>query len=549
MVDWIIFKKPQRYIGNEWNVIKKDHYGKIKICLCYPDLYEVGMSNLGIRIIYALFNSFSNVVCERAFMPDQDFCDFLKRNKLTLFSLETKTPLSDFEVLGFNFNYELNYTNFLAMLSLGGIELKSAFRKDLIVLGGGVANPEGLAEFVDVFFLGEFEDMAFKFIDTLQRYKEKEERLRVLAEYEGFYVPKFYNFYLKGDKYIFEKKYRYAKLPIKRFYVKDMDKVYVPTNWLTPHTEIVHDRVQVEIARGCPNRCFFCQANRLYFPYRQRSVDCIIDIIKRTYDSSGYENFSLLALSASNYSNIEELIDKVSEYFGKDKIGISLPSLRIEDIVDNLYRSLTKLKKVSATFAIESATSRLRERINKNIDMKKLWETAKILRTLNLRHIKLYFMFGLPYEEDEDLIAMGRFVNEIRKESKLRINLSINTFIPKPFSHFQNMPIDKEEEIERKRKLILENMPKYGIRVSFSNPKRSVLEAIISRADRNLCKVILRAFNLGACFDSYPEKFNYRIWERAFIEENIDKYIYLNNKRDNFSWSYISIESDGEKNI
>jgi len=542
MLDWKIFRKPQRYLGNEWNVIKKSHHRKIKICLCYPDLYELGMSNLGMRIIYSQLNTFPDVVCERAFMPDEDLHMYLKEHKKRLFSLETKTDLCNFEIVGFNLNYELNYTNFLTMLSLGGLEIKTHDRKDVIILGGSIANPESLAEFVDVFFLGEFEEVANQFIEVLRKYKAKEERLRALAELDGFYIPKFYNVYPKGNIYIYERQYKYAKLPIKKVYVKDLNTSFFPTRWLTTLTEIVHDRAQIEIARGCPNKCFFCQARCLYFPYRERKLSCITDLMKKTYESSGYENFSLLALSASDYSEIETLIDEVTEHFMNKKVGVSLPSLRVEDIVGELYRSLTKIKRISATFAIEAATHFLREKINKNIDVNKLFEAARILKSLHFRHVKLYFMFGFPQEEDSDLTAIGEFVKELKKKSDLKINLSINAFIPKPFSYFENVKMDNEDTLQRKRSLILSSIPKdRGIKVYISHAKRSILEGLISRADRSFSKVIYEAFLLGVRFDSYRERFNFKVWDHVLKRYDIDTGHCLDG-RDNFSWSHIQVK-------
>ncbi len=543
-MDWINFKKPQRYLGNEHNVIKKSYFpGQVRICLCFPDLYELGMSNVGMKIIYGQLNSFEGIYCERVFMPDEDLYLYLTEKKKKLFSLETKTPLCDFEILGFNFGYELNFTNFLAMLSSGGVELRALERKDTIVLGGGIANPEGLAEFVDVFFLGEFEVQAEKFAEIIKRYKDKEERLRALAEIDGFYIPKFYDVYIKGNRFVFEKKYKHAKLPIRKVFVKDLDNSFFPVNWLTPHTAIVHDRAQIEIARGCPNECSFCQARCLYFPYRERGVERVLDLAKGVYKSSGYENLSLLSLSASNYSNIEKLVEEITAYFKDKCVGVSLPSLRIEDVVGRLYKSLRRIKKVSATFAVEAATETLRERINKKIDLNKLFEAARVLKSLNSRHIKLYFMFGLPYEEDSDLLAIGDFLRTLKAESRLKINLSINAFIPKPFSSFEDVDMESAQKLLKKKELILSNIPRdRDVKLSISNIRKSILEAVTSYADRSFSKVIYRAFCLGARFDSYDERFNYSVWREAFKQSGTSMEDYLQRKKDNFSFSHIEMK-------
>ena len=535
-------RKPQRYLGNEWNVIKKSHISRIRMCLCYPDLYEIGMSNLGLRIIYSLLNSFEDVVCERAFMPGEDFYLYLRQRKIKLFSLETKTALSDFEVVGFNFDYELNFTNFLSMLNAAGIELRSKDRNDLIVLGGGVANPESLWEFVDVFFLGEFEEKAASFVNVLRRYKDKNARLKALSEIDGFYVPSFYNVYKKGQEYIFEKKYRYAKLPIRKVYVRNLNNSFYPTEWLTPYTSIAHDRAQIEIARGCPNRCFFCQARAMYFPYRERSPFRIIDLADNIYKNSGYENISLLALSASNYSNIESLVSDLADYCSKKTIGLSLPSLRIEDVVDRLHKYLFRIKKVSATFAVEAATERLRNAINKKIDIKKLMEAAKILKSLYSRHIKLYFMYGLPSETDDDIIAIKSFLRELTRVSRLKVNLSVNIFIPKPFSYFENVLINDNEELERKRRLILYSIPRNrSIKASIASPYKSILESAISRADRGFSSLLYEAYMLGARFDAYGECFNKDVWNEALKRAGFNLNEYLSESTDNFPWSHIHI--------
>jgi radical SAM family uncharacterized protein len=539
MIDFGIFKRPQRYIGNEWNVIKKysQDDSKIKICICYPDLYEIGMSNLGIRIIYGILNQFRDVICERVFMPDADFARFLKKNKIKLFSLETKI-----EIIGFNFNYELNFTNFLHILDLGGIPLKAEQRRDIIVVGGGIANPEPLAEFVDLFFLGEFEEVAKRFVEILRRYKDKEARLKAFAEANGFYVPKFYSFYLYKDNYIFEKKYNYANLPIRKIHVKNLDDSFYPLNWLTPYTSVVHDRAQIEIARGCPNRCTFCQARCLYYPYRERRVFTIKEIVRRIYESSGYENFSLLALSASDYSSLEELIDELMDYFKEKRIGLSLPSLRIKDVLGRLYKKLISLKKTSLTVAIEVARDSLREKLNKHINCEELFEAAKILNTLKIKHIKIYFMYGFPQEEEEDLIAIGKFLEKLSRESKLNLNVSINIFVPKPFSIWEKVDMEKEEILKEKKKIICKNIPsKKFIKVSFSYLQRSILEAVLSRGDRDLSRVIYRAYLKGARFEGYRESFSWEIWQDCFEEENIDYHFYLEKNTKNSPWSFIKI--------
>jgi radical SAM family uncharacterized protein len=539
MITWEAFRRPQRYLDCEWNVIKKSHNGRIKIALCFPDLYEVGMSNLGLRIIYGLLNEIEDVVCERAFMPDLDFGEYLRKRNKKLFSLETKTPLDAFDILGFNLSYGLNFTNFLYMLEAARIPLIAEERVGLIVLGGGVTNPEPLAKFVDVFFLGEFEEKAYQFIEVLRRYQNKESRLRALAEIEGFYVPKFYEVIQEKERFHFVKKYRYAQFPIRKVYVKDLNSSYYPLDWLTPYTQIVHDRAQIEIARGCPHNCYFCQARCLYYPYRERSVDCILEYLDKIYKKSGYENFSFLALSASDYSQIEALLDKAEGLLKGKGVGISLPSLRVDDLVGRLHKKLWNLKKTSLTLAIEAATPSLRRRINKEIDIDAFLDAKDILKSLNLRHIKIYFMFGLPYESEEDLVRIGELLDRLIKELGLNINANINIFIPSPFSQFENFPMEKESSLFKKRRLILDRIDRRRVKVSISSIRRSIVEATILRGDRKLAGVIYQAYTLGARLDSYREFFKWEIWEAAFKKENIDYHRYLESFPYNFSWSHI----------
>lgn len=540
MIDFKNFKRPQRYIGNEWNAIVKRKKVKLRICICYPDIYEIGMSNLGIKIIYSLLNKYPHVACERVFMPADDMAEFISQGRKKLFSLETKTPLDEFDILGIHLGYELNFTNFLSILELGGIPLKASDRKKTIVMGGGIVNPEPLAEFVDLFFLGEFEEAADEFIGVLKKYRAKEERLAALAQLDGFYVPKFYEVSFLNNTYHFEKKYAQAQLPIKRVYVKDLNNSHYPQKWLTPHTQIIHDRAQIEIARGCPNQCNFCQAKAVYSPYREKKLATITQLITKIYETSGYENFSLLSLSASDHSEIAEIIDSSYDFFKSKRIGLSLPSLRIDDIVGRLYSKLLLLKKTSLTVAVEAANDPLRRSLNKKIDIKKLFEAAKIIKNLGVRYMKIYFMFGFRQESEEDLSAIGQFLNALNKSSGLALKASINIFIPKPFSCWQNFPMEEEKILENKRRIILSYIPRRrNIKISLAFLKKSILEAIISRADRKFSSVIYRAYTKGAKFDGYRENFSWNIWEDSMKEEGIDYRFYLDARTDNFPWSFI----------
>ncbi|MDD5194934.1 MAG: radical SAM protein [Candidatus Omnitrophica bacterium] len=544
MIDYTQIQKPQQYIGNEWNVVKKNHDGKITVCISYPDAYAIGMSNLGLRIIYGLLNEASDVVCERVFLPGQDFIGELLAQKNKLFSLETKTPLDSFEVIGFNLSCELNFINFLKILYLGGLALKSSERPNTIVMGGGLANPEPLAEFVDCFYLGEFESGAQSFLEVLRKYKDKESRLKALSEIEGFYVPRFYVAKLSADKYCFERTYHYASFPLRRAYVKDLNSAYYPRRWLIPHTPIVHDRVQIEIARGCPNRCTFCQARSLYYPYRERKPEIVGQLIKAIYETSGYENFSLLSLSASDYSSIESLIDETIGYFSPRKIGLSLPSLHIDDIIGGLYKKLIPLKKTSLTCALEVARDDLRSKLNKKIDTSKLFEAAAILRALNIRHLKIYFMFGFPGETEEDLAAIGDFLQKLMHQTKIALHVSVNAFVPKPFSSWESVPMAQESELILKRSIILKHIPAWrSISVTISPIKRTLLEAILCRAPREFSKVIhnvlLKELKSSLPVNSPGDSFWWDRWKKAMEEEGFDYRPLLEASSSNFPWSFI----------
>jgi len=540
MIDLKNFRRPQRYVGNEWNVVKKPHSNKLKVCLSYPDLYEIGMSNLGIRIIYGLLNEYPDFVCERVFSPAEDLEEYLRKEEEKLFSLESKTPLDDFDVLGFHLGCELNFTNFLNILDLGGIPLKTKDRGELIVLGGAIANPEPLAEFVDLFYLGEFEEVAGDFVEVLRKHKNKEKRLKAFSGIDGFYVPKFYDNNLESNQYCFKPKHKWANLEIKRVYVKDLNKSYYPTKWLTPHTQIIHDRAPIEIARGCPNNCTFCQARCFYYPYRQRSWKRVKQLLEEIYKYSGYEDFSLLCLSASDYSNLEGLIDEVWDYCKTKRIGLSLPSLRIDDILGPLYKKLSSLSKTSLTVAVEAPRDCLRRKLNKKIDINKLFEAAGIIGSLNAKNIKIYFMFGFEEETEEDLIAIGNFLSRLRKSSRLSLNASINIFTPKPLSIWQGTRMDSEKILEEKREIILKNIPKnHSIKFSISSTKKSILEAIIASADRTFSKVIYRAYRLGAKYDGHSEYFSWNIWNKAMKDEGIDYRNHLCKEKGNHPWSFI----------
>jgi radical SAM family uncharacterized protein len=540
VIDFTLFQKPQRYIGNEWNVIKKTHDNKITFCLGYPDSYEIGMSNLGLRIVYGLLNSDPDALCERLFMPGADLAGYLEKEDKPLFSLETKTPVKDFDIIGFHMGHELNYTNFLKMLELSKIELFADKRQKQTVIASAIANPEPLAMFVDVFFLGEFEESSQIFLDTIKNHKSKEKRLEALSRIEGFYVPGLYESRLIDNQYRLIRKNTQAGFPVKRVYTKDFENAFVPVNWLTPYTSITHDRVPIEIARGCPSHCTFCQARSVYFPYRQRSPDRILSVMKEIYARSGYDQFSLLGLSTSQHSQIHEIVDSCGKFCQKNRIGLSLPSIRVDDVIGPLHSKLKKLRKISLTVAVESANTKLRESLNKQIDIGKLFEAADAIKSLGGRQIKLYFMFGFPGESNKELFEISALIASLLARSRLNITASINIFIPKPFSRWESMPLQSQAIINEKKEILSASLPrKKSLKFTLGSYHRSFLETILSRGDRKVGEAIHRAYKSGALYDAYGEHFSWRIWQKAIEDSGIDTTDYTTKKYDNFPWSFI----------
>lgn len=539
-MDFLNFQRPQRYIGNELNVVKKKHSGKISFCLSYPNLYEIGMDNLGLRIIYGLLNSFPDIVCERVFLPGKDLLSFLRKKKIALFSLETKTALFEFDLIGFNLGCELNYLNFLEILDAGGIPLESHKREKTIVIAGGIANPQPLAQFVDVFCLGEFEAVAENLVKSLRSKKNKVDRLKDLSRIEGFYVPGFYQNIPLENSYKFVKKEPLALFPLKRAKVKDLDKSFFPIRWLTPHTKLIQDKVSIEIARGCPNNCNFCQAKNIYQPYREKKIETIYQIIKSVYKNSGYESFSFLSLSVSNHSSIEGLLELVIPFFQKNRIGLNLPSLKIGASLVSIYKKLLPFQKTPLTVALEAGSERLRSKLNKNIQIESLLNCSGVLYRLGLRSIKVYFMYGLPEEDESDLAAIGLLIKRLLRETPFNINISINLFIPKPGSCWEGASLCNINQARVKKEIILKNTPKSRrLKINFSNLEANLIEAVLSRADSGVGSVLLNLFQRKKYFSQDNELLSWPLWEEAFTTENIDWQRYVKVETENFPWSFI----------
>jgi radical SAM family uncharacterized protein len=538
-------RRPGRYVGSEWNAVRKD-FSKIKLsfCLCFPEVYEIGMSHLGIRILYDVLNSKKEYLCERAFCPWPDYKQALQKNSAKLSSLESDVPLAEFDILGFSVNNELNYTNILSMLSLGGIPLMSRDRENKypLIIGGGncTLNPEPIADFFDLFVIGEAEEVILKIADVCKKFKKKygniyvkkEELLLELCQLPGVYVPQFYHVEYNSDSSVkeFYPMKKEAPVVIRKTYVEDLNKIVKASNWIVPNIEIVHDRIGIEIMRGCVNRCRFCQARSYSYPLRIRSPKKILDLAKKLYKLSGYEQISLLSLSSSDHPRLADIVKVLMKYFSSKSVSISLPSIRAKSVVGDISRLLSLQKKTGLTFAPEAGTEKLRKIIDKNINIDELFQVTADAYRAGYRNIKLYFMIGLPKEEYEDLdgiIDLSYRLSKIRKDlcgQSAEINVSVSTLIPKPHTSLQWLGMVRTDELLKRQEYLKRSISKdkQKIRLNFHNIYMSKVEAALCRGNRNLAKVILAAFTNGAQFDQWEEYFNFNNWLNSFAKNGID---------------------------
>lgn len=543
-------EKPGRYIGNEINMVKKDPAKvDVRFAFCFPDVYEIGMSNLGLKILYHLLNEREDVYCERAFMPWVDMQQKMQKEGIKLFSLETFTELNKFDIIGFSLSYEMSYTNVLRMLELCGLPLESQKREKgmPIVIAGGPCtyNPEPLWEFIDVFVIGEGEEVILEIIDLYKKYKfssmTKEEFLFECASIQGCYVPSLYNVEYNQDGTIKSITPVSENVPpkVRKRIVKNLDTSYFPTKMITPLIEVVHDRITLEIFRGCARGCRFCQAGVIYRPVRFRSSKKVLQYAKELVGNCGCNEISLVSLSTSDYPDIDELAREILKFAESKKVNISLPSLRLDSTSLDLLKEVEKVRKPTLTFAPEAGTQRLRDVINKNIKEEDIYSTVKLAFERGFQNIKLYFMLGLPLEEDEDVLGIytiAKNIREIYKElglkKRIRITVSTSFFVPKPHTPFQWEAQDSIENMQRKMKLLKENLKKVkDVEYSWHDFYLSKLEAVLSRGDRRLSRVIKRAVELGCQFDDWGEFFDFSKWEKAFQQENIDWRFYSDRKR------------------
>ena len=532
-------QKPARYIGEEHNIIKKEWEKEdVKVCLCYPDLYEIGMSNLGLKILYHILNKHDGVLCERSFAPWLDMEKAMIKNNIPLFSLENKVPLSEFDILGFSFSYELSYTNLLTMLSLSRIPFRYQDRQGsnypLIIAGGpSVFNPGPIEDFMDLFLIGDGEEAVTDIIDIYRRYRsDKKDLLDKMTKIEGVYVPSRHE----------------EKAQIKKRTISVLKSEDFPVKPIVPYIQTVHDRITLEVMRGCPNQCHFCQARSIYHPVRVRDRKEVLALAKESYKNTGFDNLSLLSLSSSNYPGIEKLIKELTEIFLPAGVGISLPSLRIEENIENLPTLISVIKKSSLTFAPEAGTEKMLKVINKEIDRDMLFKALRHAYANGWRRIKLYFMIGLPSEEERDVEAIIDFADTIAMLKKeISRNpaegiVNVSSFIPKPHTYFEREKMADAGELKAKQDLIsaLARNKRY-LKLKFHNTEASTLEALFSRGDRNMSQVLFDAWKLGARFDAWSESFNPKIWDEAITHCGLDKSLYLSGRKDRevLPWSFI----------
>ncbi len=545
-------QKPARYIGSEQGAIIKDKSKiDVRFAFCFADSYEVGMSHLGMKILYSVANTPDWAWCERVFAPWEDMEQQMRENNIPLYALESGDKISDFDIIGFTIPYEMCYTNILNCLDLAGVPLRSADRTSLapIVIAGGpcVCNPEPLADFVDIFSLGEGEELTLEIMELYRKHKklgsDKLTFLREAAKLEGAYVPSLYDVEYNADGTISSVSPRDgAPATVRKRIIADLDKSHYPENFVLPYIDIVHDRAVTEIYRGCIRGCRFCQAGYIYRPVREKSAEVANAQAKRLCENTGYDELSLLSLSTSDYSGIYDLLGCMLPWTEKNTISLQLPSLRIDNFTDELLEKVASVRKSGLTFAPEAGTQRLRDAINKNVTEQNVFDTCKVAFDAGYSAVKLYFMMGLPTETLEDIEGIADLAQKVidlyysmpnRPKGKgVTVSVSCATFIPKPFTPFQFEPQDNFETIEMKQKHLRDCIKTKKISLSLHNSATSLIEAVLARGDRRMCDVIYTAWKKGCKFDGWDEFFDFEKWKSAFEECGVDPAFYAYRRRE-----------------
>ena len=546
-------EKPGRYSGGEYNQIIKDkNKVKARWAFCFPDSYEIGMSNLGVRILYGVLNQEEDIWCERVYTPWVDMQEQMKKHNLPLTAHESKDPLTEFDIVGFTLQYEMSYTNVLNMLKLAGIPLRAADRGDEypIIIGGGPCayNAEPIADFFDCFSIGEGEEMLVEFTKLYIKMKEEGTYTKKAFLHEaakkvsGTYVPSFYDVSYNEDNTVKAYTPIYDDIPtrITKRIIKDMDKVYFPDKVVMPYIETVHDRIMLEVYRGCIRGCRFCQAGMVYRPVREKSAEVLNRQARCLYESTGYEEVSLTSLSISDYTELESLTDKLLSWTNENMVNLSLPSLRVDSFTKELMDKVASVRSSSLTFAPEAGTQRLRDVINKNVREDDLLRAVNVAFEAGKNQVKLYFMMGLPTEQLSDLDGIAALAKSVvdayyqnPKRNKARspqVTVSVSCFIPKPFTPFQWEPQDTREQLEMKQKYLAEKITDRKVRYIHHDSATSHIEAVLARGDRRLSAALELAAEEGFMFDSWDEFFNYENWLSVFERTGIDPAFYANRR-------------------
>ena len=536
-----LVEKPARYTGGELNCVYKDASKvDIRFAFCFADTYEIGMSHLGMKILYSVLNGRSDIWCERVFAPWIDMESEMRKNNIPLYALESGDYIRDFDFIGFTLQYEMCYTNILNMLDLAGVPLLSADRGEgdpFVCMGGPCAySAEALCDFADFYFLGEGEEMNLEVMDAYKEWKKSGGKridfLKSIAQIEGVYVPSFYDVEYDGDRIkSITPNCPEAPKRVKKRIIRDLDSVYYPEKIIVPFVEIVHDRIMLEVFRGCIRGCRFCQAGMIYRPVREKKPDTLIKSAEKLIASTGYDEISLSSLSTSDYTCLREFTDKLLDITEKEKISLSLPSLRLDSFSMELMEKVQKVRKSSLTFAPEAGTQRMRDIINKNITEENLLSSVKMAFEGGYSSIKLYFMIGLPFETIEDVCGIAdlskkvvRQYLETPKEKRspgLRVTTSVASFVPKAFTPFQWAKQDDNETLRIKQLALKEAMNDKRVKYNYHEAPVSVLEGVFARGDRRLSKVLLKAHEKGIKFDGWSDQFNLDKWHEAFADAGI----------------------------
>ncbi|XZH19421.1 TIGR03960 family B12-binding radical SAM protein [Clostridium perfringens] len=566
ITDDILYRveKPSRYVGGELNeVIKDPKEVDIRFGFCFPDVYEVGMSHLGSRILYHVLNQRKDTYCERVYAPWPDMEKLMRENNIPLYALETKDPINEFNFLAFTLQYEMSYTNILNMLNMGGIPLRASERteKDPLVIAGGPCayNPEPLYDIVDIFQLGEGEEGLNDLLDLYQKHKDnfnKEAYLREASHIPSVYIPSLYDVTYNEDGTIKEFIPKYDDVPkkVKKRIINNFDQVDFPESLIVPYSEIVHDRVVLELFRGCTNGCRFCQAGMIYRPVREKSRKTLLDQARKMLKATGYDEVSLVSLSTCDYSDIQGLVKDLIEEHGKNNVSVALPSIRVDAFSVDLLKEIQKVRKTGLTFAPEAGSQRMRDVINKGLTEERILEAAKNAFESGWSTIKLYFILGVPYETVEDAAEIGLLAEKIAdqyfavpkhiRNKGLRITVSTSILVPKPFTPFQWAPMEKMDIVTEKINAVKGAIKSRSIVYNYHEQKTSYMEAVLARGDRRLCDVLIKAYEKGAKFDGWSEYFDFELWQEALAECNVDGdfYVYRQRSYDEvLPWDFIDI--------